>query len=109
MLKARLVEALRGHVEVLDLELLDAVAEDAIHLAHVNELVVDLVHAASRVVTVCALRLVGLLVLMVKRRISAIGSCSTRHLHSLQKSPVLRVTHLDLIFSLGRDHVFKMM
>ena len=108
LLKARLVEALRGHVEVLDLELLDAVAEDAVHLAHVDELVVDFVHAAGRIVTVFDLHLVGL-VLMVERRIGPFRRGSTCHLRSLQKSPVLRVTHLDLIFSLGRDHVFKMM
>ena len=107
MLKARLVEALRRHVEVLDLELLDAVAEDAIHLAHVDELVVDFVHAAGRIVTVCALHLVAL-VLMVKRGIGPVRRGSARDLRSLQKSPVLRVTHLDLIFGLGRDHVFKM-
>ena len=108
LLKARLVEALRGHVEVLDLELLDAVAEDAVHLAHVDELVVDFVHAAGRIVTVCALHLVGL-VLMVERRIGPICRGTTRDLRSLHKPSVLRVTHLDLIFSLGRDHVFKMM
>ena len=94
-------------MEVLDLELLDAVAEDAIHLAHMDELVVDFVHAAGRIVTGCALHLVGL-VLKVKRRIGPIRSGSTSHLRSLQKSPVFRVTHLDLIFGLGRDHVFKM-
>ena len=108
LLKARLVEALRGHVEVLDLELLDAVAEDAVHLAHVDELVVDFVHAAGRIVTVFDLHLAGL-VLMVKRCISAISCTSICRFRSSQKSSMLRVTHLNLIFDFVGDHVLKVM
>ena len=40
-------------MEVLNLELLDAISEDAIHLAHVDQLVVDLIDAASRIITIC--------------------------------------------------------
>lgn len=34
-------------MEVLDFELFDALAEDTVHLTHVNELVVDVVNVAS--------------------------------------------------------------
>ena len=108
LLKARLVEPLRSHVEVLHLELFDAVSENAIHLAHVNQFVVDFVDATSSIVTIGALRLRGL-VLMVKRCIGAISCTSICRFRSSQKSSMFRVTHLNLIFDFVGDHVLKVM
>ena len=47
LLESRLIEALCRHVKVLHFELLDSIAEHAIHLSHVNELVVDFIDATS--------------------------------------------------------------
>ena len=47
MLEAALIESLGRHVEVLDLELLDPLSQHPVHLAHVDELVVDFIYTAS--------------------------------------------------------------
>ena len=83
MLEARLVESLRGHVKVLHLKLLDAVAQRPVHLAHVNELVVDLVDFPL-VVTV---RSVGKELLGTAVLVAAVEAAELA---------VLRVTHCDL-------------
>ena len=80
-------------MEVLDLELLDAVAEDAVHLAHVDELVVDFVDA-SGVVALCDIRLLRLVTWswrLITTRVRLGG-----HRISAQEPTVLSVAHLDL-------------
>ena len=70
MLEAALVEALACHVEVLHLELLDALTQDTIHFAHVDELVVDFVDATCPILVALGsiphcIRLLGLLSTLV--------------------------------------------
>ena len=103
MLKTALVEALARHVEVLHLELLDALTQDTIHFAHVDELVVDFVDAPCTILVALGsiphcIRLLGLLRTLVMLCILV-----------LQESPMLCVTHCDLRLHLLRKHALQMM
>ena len=93
LLGARLVEALRCHVEVLDLQLLDPLSKHSIHLAHVDELVVDFVDA-SGVVALCDIRLLRLVTW--SRRLITTRVRLGGHRISAQEPTVLSVAHLDL-------------
>ena len=81
LLEAGLVEALRRHMEVLNFELFNALAEDSIHLTHVYQLIVYFIDAARTLATlrgISWLLLDGRVVLHAMRCI-----CSIRRLIGL--------------------------
>ena len=90
MLKAALVEALARHVEVLHLELFNALAQHTIHLTHVDELIVHLIDAACAILITFrsiphGIRLLRLLCTLIMLCILV-----------LQEAAMLSVTHSDL-------------
>ena len=98
MLKAALVEALARHVEVLHLELFDALAQDTVHFTHVDELIVDFVDAACAILIPLSglshgIRLLRLLSTLVMLSILV-----------LQEAAVLSVAHSDLRLHLLGKH-----
>ena len=72
-------------MEVLHFQMLDPIAEDSIHLAEVNQLVID------------AINCYGLLILLLLDLILHI-------LLLLRKSTVLGVAFVDTVFSLSAHH-----
>ena len=86
-------------MEVLYLELLDALAQNSVHLTHVDEFVVDFVDVAIIPLSFWGIRLLGLL--------HAVG-CICAVVRVFQEPSVLRVAHLNLIFDLRRQHVLKL-
>ena len=90
MLKATLVEALARHVEVLHLELFDALAQHTIHFTHVDELIVDFIDAACAILIALSgiphgIRLLRLLCTLIMLCILV-----------LQEAAMLSVAHSDL-------------
>ena len=97
MLKATLVEALARHVEVLHLELFDTLAQNTIHLTHVDELIVHLIDAACAILITFrsiphSIRLLRLLCTLIMLCILV-----------LQEAAMLSVAHSDLrLYLLGK-------
>ena len=103
VLKAALVETLTCHVEVLHLELFDTLAQDSIHLTHVDELIVDFVHAACAILVTLS----GL-----TRGIRLLRLLSTRVVLCIlvfQEATMLCIAHSDLRLHLLRKHAFQVM
>ena len=98
MLKAALVEALTRHMEVLHLELFDALAQNTIHFTHMDELVVDFIDAACAILITFrriphGIRLMRLLSTLVMLCILV-----------LQEAAMLSVAHSDLRLHLLGKH-----
>ena len=98
MLKSTLVEALARHMEVLHLELFDALAQNTIHFTHMDELIVDLIDAARAILVTLSriphgIRLMRLLSTLVMLCILV-----------LQEAAMLSVAHSDLRLHLLGKH-----
>ena len=96
-LETRLVESLGCHVEVLYFELFDALAKYPVHLAHVDQFVVNIVDVAAA----CRSRI----------RIARIRFFVTAdRLHIVQslELSMLSITHRDISLHLVRQHVLQL-
>ena len=103
MLKAALVEALTCHMEVLHLELFDALAQDSVHLTHVDELIVNLIDAACTILVTFSGLTHGIWLLRL---------LSTRVVLCIlvfQEATMLCVAHSDLRLHLLRKHALQVM
>ena len=98
-----LVEALRSHVEILDFKLLDTLTKDAIHLAHVDQFVVDFVDTATSwlLVHIGGLLGRGLIFTMLRRGCASVfrsAACTS------SKLAMQGVAHFDFSLGLLREH-----
>ena len=102
-----LVEALRGHVEILDFKLLDTLTKDAIHFAHVNKFVVDFVDTASSwlLVHISGLLGGGLIFTMLRRGCTSVFRCAAC---TCSKFAMQCVAHFNFSLGLLREHALQL-